>query len=80
MILCAHCLRGATGVEGHGDLMVEIIGSGRLRLRCRSCQAPWSRISLQDGGFAWVGIPESEALRHPGEIAVPPRAGQPAPF
>jgi hypothetical protein len=54
--LCAACVAGPVGIEGHDDLRVQTVGNATLRFGCAKCGTAWNRNDIGPGKFAWVQV------------------------
>ncbi len=56
---CAACTKGPSGIDGHQDLLVQMMGNAVMTFKCRSCAAVWSRSYRGEGELVWTRVDPS---------------------
>ena len=56
---CAACTSGPTGIDGHQDLMVQMMGNAVITFKCRACETIWSRTYRGEGELVWTRVDAS---------------------
>jgi len=71
---CLACANGPSGIEGHGELLVQAVGYGQISFKCRLCEALWLRTFERGSGYVWLAMTGRMARGPERGIAVPPRS------
>ena len=57
--LCEACSIGPSKIDGHGDLLVQMMGNAVMTFKCRACATIWSRSYRGEGELVWTRVDAS---------------------
>jgi hypothetical protein len=54
--MCPECTKGPSRIDGHPNLIVQMMGNAGMTFKCVNCSTRWSRNYRGEGDFQWVRV------------------------